>query len=220
MFSIDPQKFRVIDISHTVIPGQNPERPFAIQRALLQDLTFRYDILKTHSHVGTHVEVAAHFFDGGRSITDYPPESFYGRGILLSVTETVVDAQALEKKLGKLCTPGDIVVARNDTGIRVTKEEMYLAEQENARPTFVPEAARWLAERRIKMLVLGAVRMGRNLQEGRQFHDILMGQGCTFLEIVENLAQITRPEFFLMALPYKVQGLDSSFARAIVIEEI
>lgn len=69
MFNLD--KFEIIDISHTVIPGENADRPFAIQKALLDDLTYRYDILKTHSHVGTHVEVGAHFYDGGKSITDY-----------------------------------------------------------------------------------------------------------------------------------------------------
>ena len=38
-------------------------------------------------------------------------------------------------------------------------------------------------------------------------------------DAAENLDQIARNEFFVMALPFKVQGLDSSFVRAIVIEE-
>ena len=42
----DLEKYEIIDISYTVIPGEDPDRPFAIQKALLQDLTFRYDILK------------------------------------------------------------------------------------------------------------------------------------------------------------------------------
>ena len=209
----------MIDISHTVVPGEDPDRPFAIQRALLKDLTFRYDVLKTHSHVGTHVEVGAHFFDGGRAVTDYSLDSFYGRGVLFSVTVPLVDRRVLEGAIGELCRPGSIVVVRNDTGVIVTKEEMYSEQAAEGLPSFVPEAAEWFAERQVKMLVLDKLRMGRSLEETRRFHDILMSNGCNFVEIVENLDQITKPEFFVMALPYKVKGLDSSFVRAIVIEE-
>lgn len=42
----DLEKFEIIDISHIVIPGENVDRPFAIQKALLDNLTYRYDILK------------------------------------------------------------------------------------------------------------------------------------------------------------------------------
>ncbi len=209
VFSIDTDKYRVIDISYTVVPGQNPDRPFAIQRALLSDQTFRYDILRTHSHVGTHVEVGAHFFDGGRTVEEYPLESFYGRGLLFSATVTVVDAPALEEALGERCTPGTIVVARDDTGDPASGDK----------PTLAPEGAEWLAQRQVKMLVLDGMGLGRSIEEGRECHDILLSKDCTLVEIVANVDQITRPEFFVMALPYKVKGLDSSFVRAIVIEE-
>ncbi len=85
MFTTDSDKYKIIDIARTVVPGEDAERPFAIQKALLQDKTFRYDVLKTHSHVGTHVEVGAHFYKGGKSITDYPLEVFYGPGILFLI---------------------------------------------------------------------------------------------------------------------------------------
>ena len=209
VFSIDTNKYRVIDISHTVVPGENPDRPFAIQRALLADQTFRYDILKTHSHVGTHVEVGAHFFDGGRTVTEYPLESFYGRGLLLSAKVLAVDPSALEEALGDRCTPGTIIVTRDDTGGPASAD----------RPRLVPEGAEWLAQRQVKMLILDGLGLGRNIEEGRECHNILLSRDCTLVEIVANVDQITRPEFFVMALPYKVKGLDSSFVRAIVIEE-
>ena len=37
--------------------------------------------------------------------------------------------------------------------------------------------------------------------------------------LMHNLDKITQNRFYIMALPYKVQGLDSSFCRAIVIQE-
>jgi len=70
-----------------------------------------------------------------------------------------------------------------------------------------------------KLIVLDYIRFGEDIDETRQFHDILMSQDANFVEFVDNLDKITQDRFYVMALPYKVQGLDSSFCRAIVIQE-
>jgi len=216
MFSLD--EFEIIDISHTVIPGEDADRPFAIQKALLQDKTFRYDILKTHSHVGCHVEVGAHFYEGGKSITDYPLERFYGPAVLLSVEDMVVTADTCEKSLGNLIEEGDSVVIRNDTGIKLTKQQLYM-EGEDRLPKLSPSAAKWFAKYKPKLMVLDYIRFGEDIEETREFHDILMSLDVNFVEFVDNLDKITKDRFYVMALPYKVQGLDSSFCRAIVIQD-
>jgi arylformamidase len=216
---IDPKKHKVIDIAATVIPGMDTDRPFAIQRALLADNTFRFDILKTHSHVGSHVEVASHYFDGGKSITDYPLELFYGPGCLLSVKELVTDAAYIDKQIGGVCKPGDIIVCRNDSPWPMTKEMLYHLEKRAELPTFSLDAAQWFVDHRAKMLVLDYIRMGDTIENVRAWHDVIFRTDCTLVEIVVNLDAITKPRFFVMALPYKVEGLDSSFTRPIVIEE-
>ena len=214
----DLKDYEIIDISHTVIPGEDADRPFAIQKALLQDNTFRYDILKTHSHVGCHVEVGAHFYENGKTITDYPLERFYGPGVLLSVKEMIITGESCEKLLGNKIEEGDIVVIRNDTGIKLTKQQLYM-EGEDRLPKLTPSAAKWIAKYKPKLIVLDYIRFGEDIEETRQFHDILMSLDVNFVEFVDNLDKITKERFFVMALPYKVQGLDSSFCRAIVIQE-
>jgi len=214
----DLKDYEIIDISHTVIPGEDADRPFAIQKALLQDNTFRYDILKTHSHVGCHVEVGAHFYENGKTITDYPLERFYGPGVLLSVKEMIITGESCEKLLGNKIEEGDIVVIRNDTGIKLTKQQLYM-EGEDRLPKLTPSAAKWIAKYKPKLVVLDYIRFGEDIEETRQFHDILMSLDVNFVEFVDNLDKITKERFFVMALPYKVQGLDSSFCRAIVIQE-
>jgi len=214
----DLKNYEVIDISHTVVPGEDADRPFAIQKALLQDLTYRYDILKTHSHVGTHVEVGAHFYDGGKSITDIPLERFHGPGVLLSVKDMAVTGEICEKHLGNKIQEGDIIVVRNDTGIKLTKQQLYM-EGEDRLPKLTPSAAKWMVKYKPKLVVLDYIRFGEDIDETREFHDILMSQDANFVEFVENLDKITQERFYVMALPYKVQWLDSSFCRAIVIQE-
>jgi len=215
---INFEDYEIIDISHTVVPGEDADRPFAIQKALLQDKTYRYDILKTHSHVGCHVEVGAHFYDDGKTITDYPLERFHGPGVLLSVKEMVVTADYCEKILENTIQEGDIVVIRNDTGIKLTKQQLYM-EGEERLPKLTPGAAKWFAKYNPKLIVLDYIRFGEDIEETRQFHDILMSKDVNFVEFVDNLENITQERFYVMALPYKVQGLDSSFCRAIVIQK-
>ena len=142
----------------------------------------------------------------------------YGPAVLFSVKEMKVTANICQEAIGGDMRPGDIVVFRNDTGVKLSKQEIYL-EGDFRLPTLTPEVAEWLSRRKAKMLVLDYIRLGDDIEEGRQFHDILMSKEVVFVEIVDNLDKITRPRFFVLALPYKVAGLDSSFCRAVVIEK-
>ena len=215
MFDVDLDKFRMVDLSYEVVLGQTGERPFVGKRGLLADGAYKYDIVDTHTHVGTHVEFPAHFFDGGKGVTDYPLTAFMGRGVLLPVTCTeappAILSDYLEQTIGDILQEGDIVVARN---------EGAHSEDQAQWPYFTPEAGAWLRDRKIKMLVLGLeLRLGKDIPDTRAFHDVLMGADATFVEFPDHLDQLTKRTFFFMALPFKVKGLDSSWARAIAIEE-
>jgi kynurenine formamidase len=207
MFTIDWNKYRLIDLSYEVISPGSEERPFKVERSFLPDRAYKHQVL-THSHVGTHVEAASHFYEGGRDINEYPIEAFMGRGILFETEPGMVTQEGIEKSIGDLIQPGDIVICRNKA---MSPENFsYLT----------PESARWLAVKRIKMVGIDCnFELGKDIEETRLVHDILMSQGVTFIEFLDHLDLITRKEFFFIALPYKVK-LDSSWTRAIAIEEV
>ncbi|HOL55390.1 MAG TPA: hypothetical protein PK699_05775, partial [bacterium] len=74
-------------------------------------------------------------------------------------------------------------------------------------------------DKKIKMLGIDTnFKLGRDVEEGRLIHSILMSREVTLIEFLSNLDLISRREFFFLALPYKVK-LDSSWTRAIAIEE-
>jgi arylformamidase len=219
-FAFDPKKYRIIDISHTVIPGENPDRPFTVQKAIIPgDHTFRYDVHLTHTHVGTHVEMPKHFFEQGKCITDYPLDYFHGRAVLLSVTEKRTTGEFCQRQIGGIIRPDDIVVVRNDTGTKLTKEMVYSGDFAHL-PTLTLSAAEFFIQSRVRMLVLDYVRLGETVDLTRKFHDMLMSRDMCFVEIVENLESIKKLVFYVMVLPYKVLGMDSGWTRAIVIEEV
>ena len=218
MFTIDPRKYRVIDLSYEVNPDNYPaDRPFELTLGYLADNAFKYDV-RTHSHVGTHIESPAHFFEGGRDITSYPLDAFYGRAVLLDVPDASkalqLDGAYLDGAIGDRMQPDDIIICRNSdrASLRSGDPKSY--------PTLTPSAARWLAERSIKILGIdNYFRLGKDIADGRALHEILMSRGVTFIEWLDTLDAISQPVFFFMALPFKVRKIDSSWCRAIAIEE-
>lgn len=205
MFDIDLTKYRILDVSKEIIPPGTEDRPFKVQKGFLSDRAYKHDVW-THSHVGTHIEASSHFYDDGRDINEYPLEAFFGRAILLDAEPGIIDAKTIEGLIGDIIKKQDIVICRNK---RVGSGYPYLT----------AESARWLAERNIKMLGIDTnFKLGRDMEEGRLIHDILMSKETTLIEFLDNLHLISKREFFFIALPYKVK-MDSSWTRAIAIEE-
>lgn len=205
MFNIDLTRYRILDLSKEIIPPGTEDRPFKVQKSFLSDRTYKHDVW-THSHVGTHIEASSHFYDDGKDINEYPLEAFFGRAILLDAEPEVIDARSIESLIGDIIKEQDIVICRNR---RVGSGYPYLT----------AESARWLAEWNIKMLGIDTnFKLGRDVEEGRLIHDILMSKGTTLIEFLDNLHLISKREFFFIALPYKVK-MDSSWTRAIAIEE-
>lgn len=212
MFSIDLAKFRVVDLSWVVRPPGSGERPFVVERGRLADNAYKFDILRTHTHVGTHVESPAHFFADGEDAASLPLERFFGRGVLLDIRNALdaqeMDGEFLEKHLAERFRSGDVLICRNsDREASVT-------------PCFSPEGAGWLRDRGAKLVGLGPdFRLGATVTATRGFHDILMGAGVCLVEFLDGLERLRREEFYFMALPVRWAGVDSAPARAIAIEE-
>lgn len=205
MFEIDLNKYKIIDLSIEVIPPGTEDRPFKVEKGFLSDRAYMHKV-STHSHVGTHIEASSHFFDNGKDINEYPLEAFFGRAILLDAEPGIIDEKVIERLIGDIIRNQDIVICRNKN---VGAGYPYLTS----------ESARWLADRNIKMIGIdNNFKLGRDVEEGRLIHDILMSKGVTFIEFLDNLSLISKREFFFLALPYKVK-LDSSWTRAIAIEE-
>ena len=61
--------------------------------------------------------------------------------------------------------------------------------------------------------------LGKNVEKTREFHQILMAQDVLLIEGLDNLDQITTTPFGFLAFPYRVEGIDSSFARAVAFLE-
>ena len=105
MLAIDPAQYRLVDLSVEIEPPGSEERPLEVSVGRLADDTYKMDISKLHSHVGTHVEAPYHFFGSGKLITDMPLESFFGPAALLSVddpADSEVTGETLDREVGDI----------------------------------------------------------------------------------------------------------------------
>lgn len=214
VFAIDWSRYRLVDLSYTVIPPGSEERPFITERGLLADDSFKHE-LRTHTHVGTHVEAPAHFFEDGKTVLDLPLEAFMGRAVLLKVTEAAahipLTAAGCEALLGDVIQAGDIVLCTNaDWASRAAGAEAW--------PSLSPASAHWFLDRRVKMVGIdNYFRLGLDIPMTREVHDVLMSREVCFVEFLDHLDDLTQRVFYFLALPFKVAS-DSGWARAVAIE--
>jgi kynurenine formamidase len=217
VFDIDLSRYRIVDLSYEVVPPGTADRPFVVERGYLADRAFKYDISNTHSHVGTHVETPAHFFEGGKSVVDLPLTWFMGRAVLLDVPEaaaaSAIGPQYLKQAIGDIIQAGDSVICRNSD-----PDSLRSADRQR-KPGFVPAGAEWLAQRNIKMLGIDQhFRLGLDVAGSRKLHHILQSQDVCLIEWLDHLDDLAQREFYFMALPWRVRTLESSWVRAIAIE--
>ncbi|HHY98641.1 MAG TPA: hypothetical protein GX509_07875 [Firmicutes bacterium] len=205
----------MVDLSVLLVPGHE-ERRLEIRKGLIpHDRTVMHEI-DTMSHIGTHIEAPLHFYEDGKDVTELPLWAYMGNAVLLDVRFDgpggKIDPPLLEREVGPLLRPGYIVIIRNTgKGFKDGDEK----------PSLTIEAASWLADRKIKMLGFDpAITIGTTVDEIRTIHDILMKHDITFLEVLANLHELKKREFYLLALPWNVKGLDSSPVRAIALELI
>lgn len=214
VFAFDWSRYRVVDLSYAVLPPGTEERPFVTARSFLADDSFKHDV-QTHTHVGTHVEAPAHFFEGGKTVLDLPLETFMGRAVLLRVTAAAahipLTAEGCAALLGDHIQPGDIVLCTNaDATSRAAGSAAW--------PSLSPAAAHWLLQQKVKMVGIdNYFRLGLDVAMTRAVHEILMSQDVCFVEFLDHLDALVQPVFYFMALPFKVHS-DSGWARAVAIE--
>jgi kynurenine formamidase len=211
VFDIDFSKYRLVDLSLEVVPNQLTQgRPFEVREGRLGDGTLKYDIVNTHTHVGTHVESPLHFYFTGRTCTDYPLDHFMGRATILATEipgdEPRVSADYVRGQLEPRRGQFEILFVRNDSGRNPLVFDM--------------ECVTYFAELGLKLFVFeSTIHFGQGLEDGRTFHDRLLGRDTLLVEFPANGSALDRESFYVFAVPLRVRGIDSSACRLFAVLE-
>jgi arylformamidase len=210
---------QVIDLTHTLLPGQEQYSVEIKQRGKERD-TPTGDIMHDvymWSHSGTHVEVSRHFYAGGKDTSDFSPETFVGPAIRLDFRHKQINEPITIddfKKAGDI-EPADIVIMWQG------RDHQYRTKNSHDRPYVTVEAAEWLAlDRRIKLL--GTDSSGfevRGSSTPHPNHHLFFKPGIDIpvIECLCNLGRIPTQRFTFIGLPIPMKGLDASPIRAIAL---
>jgi len=212
-----------LDLSHRV----GPKMPYASifptpELSLLREMPrdpFNVTQLCMVVHAGTHVDSPRHYYTDGPAFEDIPLSRLQGAGVVWRIDaapDEVIGVEKLEPAVPAL-RPGDIVALDTGWAARFGTEEY------EHHPSLSPEAAAWLAERRIKMLACDFATpdlVYHLRQPGFDWpvHRTLLSRGILICEHLTGHSALAgkRVEFIFAAL--NVEGSDGSPARVMARE--
>ena len=173
------------------------------------------------SHLGTHVECPYHHNDSWTDVQGLPISTFMGRAIYVDITHMEANgkimAEDLEKACGDRIRENDIVIL--DSPYKIPPFTPLTNTPEDKRLVIGRETALWLKEKKVKCVGFGdGVSIESNNTDVSAFHDVLMEVNVVFLEVLQNLEELSTDTFFMSYAPIPIKGLDSCPIRAYAIE--
>jgi len=165
-------------------------------------------------HTGTHVDSPRHFFLDGPAMEAIPIDRLMGPGVVLRIEKPaygVIEPVDLERAAPAV-EPGDIVAI--DTGWC----EKWGTPDWDRQPCLSVEAARWLRERRIRLLAVDTPTPDLPLdRRPPEFiwpvHRSLLAHGILIAEQLANLRAVAGQRVEFLFCPLAIVGSDGSPAR-------
>ena len=188
-----------IDLTHTFVPDMpvfpGDPGPELVQIADIAKEGFADFQIKTGMHVGTHMDAPAHILAGGKFLHEYPPQKFFGHGVVLDARGK---SSAEEKLLSSAeVVKGDIVLVCFGWSSEFGQDEYY----ENY-PEITEALAKHLFDIGISVIGMDTPSPDR---APYSVHKILFKQDILIIENLTNLEQLIGKKFEVVALPAKLQ---------------
>ncbi|MBO5999831.1 MAG: cyclase family protein [Lachnospiraceae bacterium] len=214
---------RVIDLTKPLDPATETRRCHLFRFNTGGPIPDFHTIMDLTSHLGTHVECPYHHSDDWPDVAHLPLTAFMGRAIYVNITDmepyTHITAADLERNCGSRIKEGDIVIL--DSPNKLPPFTPATNGPEDKRLLIGEESALWFRDKKVKCVGFGdGVSIENCNEDVKPFHDILMAENITFLEVLKNLDQLKSDTFFMSYSPLPITGLDSCPVRVYAIEGI
>ena len=213
---------RVIDLTKELHPETESRRCHLFRFNTGGPIPDYHTIMDLTSHLGTHCECPYHHDDTWPSVAELPITNFLGRAVYLNFGETVakrgqITAEDLERVSAGRVKEGDVVII--DSAYQIEPFTPATNTDADQRLRVGEESARWFREKKVKSVGFGdGVSVESSNEDVKPFHDILMAENITFLEVLKNLDQLKQDIFFISFSPLPIYGLDSCPVRVYDIE--
>jgi arylformamidase len=161
------------------------------------------------SHSGTHVDAPRHFIRGGTSVDEMPFDVMMGEARVIEISdELAIKREELEKIVIR---PGERILFKTRNSPRVWKTGSFMSDY----VYLSLDAAKFLAERQVKMVGIDYLSVGPYEQDGKIVHETLLKNGVWIIEALD-LSGVSAGKYYLVCLPLKIAGGDGAPARVVV----
>ena len=218
-----PEKYRVIDLSEKVTPGQvlgplNDKRRYELRKFDFPPGETMHQI-DMESHISTHVEAPSHFMMArfgveAKDVSEIPVDSFFGEAIFINLKNSKPRQEySIEDLQKEGVKEGDIVLVGNSP------------HDGNQKPWLSSKATKWLADIKIKMIGFDRtveVDPPRDPKSLKYYftHEYMLSHDIPMIEVLANMQELKKKRFFFIGIPAKMGGLDAFPIRAVVLEPL
>lgn len=192
----------------TVYKNKESKKPKLINQSNFETSSAYETKLTMNLHTGTHIDAPLHMIENGNSINQYALETFVTTCTVLDLTHLNESIKA-DDLVDKNIKADDFILFKTQNSFNNTFnfEFIYLAES----------GAQYLKDLAIKGVGIDALGIERS-QENHPTHKILLSNNIPIIEGLQ-LKDVPEGDYQLIALPIKIDNVEASPTRAILIQE-
>jgi len=189
---------------------------------VLPEVTHRADIwyilgeVTMCTHVGTHIEVPYHHWQGGADTADFSIHKLVAPGVCLDFSHKkngdTITLEEVKAHEARIC-PGDIVF------IRQGADRLYWTDRWNEQAHLSVEANQWLVDKGIGCLGTDAAGLEVPGTDHQPNHVAVCKAGIPMIESLSGLERLGDERHLIIILPLPIEGLDASPVRVVAIKK-
>lgn len=215
---------RFIDLSQPIFDGgpNCPAHP-PVRSEISSDherAEWHWETLTLASHTGSHLDAPLHKIRGGASIDTIPLERFVGPAYIADLRplepEALITPDRLSRMLPETMPEDSIVLMATGWGDFRERSDRWLYQS----PKLTPDAALWLADRKIRGLGVDHWGIGGwDKENDAAVHTVLLSRGIWIVEDLRfppEVYALPMPQSF-MALPINLQGHSGAWCRPVFV---
>lgn len=195
------RQMNVIDISTELLTAQvyDTDPTPKLQRLNRMDCGDEFDLSAIYAslHTGTHIDAPRHFIENGNSINSMELERFIGPCTVIELPAGVIAGVTIEQLFPKDCR--------------------RLLIKSGGKAHFMSGAATDACKLGLDLIGTDGITIGSK-EDDEFVHRAFLSHNIPILEGLD-LTSVKAGEYFLIALPIKIDGAEASFARAVLIED-
>jgi len=192
-----------LDLEDSTPVYPESQKPHFEQASTIEKQGYNEKRLCFNSHFGTHIDAPAHIIKGGKTLSDFPIETFVGECIVLDARDqNLIDIDVSEVK------QGDIVFFHTNYIKKLNTEEYF----KDSSPVLSEALAQKLVEKKIRIIGIDSWTPDH---KPYKLHDLFLSRDIMIIENLTNLDKIVGKRCKCYILPLKIKDADGAPCRII-----